>query len=117
MRVKQSGVLGLSLAVILGLVLAFNVLAKDKAPKAPKTSNIQGRVQMVSKDTSTITIEKGAVRRQVVYSADTKFMAGHSKDNKPGSVDEVKQGNYISCGGTFNGTKLDAKECVYRESK
>jgi hypothetical protein len=114
MRIRISSVVGLCFAVLFSFVLALNVVAKDKAPKM---SNIQGRVQMIDKDSSTITVEKGSVRRQVVYSADTKFLYGHSKDNKPGSADQVKTGNYISCGGTFNGTKLTAKECVYRESK
>jgi hypothetical protein len=50
--------------------------------------------------------------RKVLYSADTKFVTGHSNKNKPGSVDEVKPGNFISCGGTFTGVKLTAKECV-----
>jgi hypothetical protein len=117
MKVRVRGVMGLCFAVLLGFVLAFNLVAKDKAPKPPKMSNIQGRVQMIDAASSTITVEKGSTRRAVVYSADTKFMVGHSNDNKPGSADQVKTGNYISCSGTFSGVKLMAKECVYRESK
>src|SRR6266567_1524806 len=86
------------LGIFLGLVLAFNSVAKDKAPKI---SNIQGRVQMINKDSSTITIEKGSMRRQVIYSGDTKFLYGHSNNNKPGAADQVKEGNYISCSGTL----------------
>src|SRR6266567_2983291 len=86
------------LGIFLGLVLAFNSVAKDKAPKI---SNIQGRVQMINKDSSTITIEKGSMRRQVVYSGDTKFLYGHSNNNKPGTADQVKEGNCISCSGRF----------------
>ena len=114
MRVRGSGVTGLCLAVLLGLVLAFNLVAKEKAPKS---GNIQGTVQMISKDTSTITVSKGNTKRDVVYNSDTKFMYGHSNNNKPGSLDQVKEGNYISCGGTYSGVKLQAKECVYREAK
>jgi len=117
MRLRISGVVGLCFAVLLGFVLAFNLVAKDKAPKAPKTSNVQGTVQMIDKDSSTITVEKGTIKRQVVFSGDTKFMYGHSNNNKPGSADQVKTGNYISCSGTFSGVKLTATECVYRESK
>ena len=115
MRSRVSGLLVLCTAVLLGLVLAFSVAAKDKPAKS---SNIQGTVQMISKDSSTITVlTKGTVKRDVVYSADTKFMTGHSNDSKPGSLDQVKEGNYISCAGTYSGVKLQAKECVYRDSK
>jgi hypothetical protein len=114
MRLKFPGVAGLVLGIFVGLLFAFSLVAKDKAPKI---SNVQGRVQMISKDSSTITVEKGSVRRQVVYSGDTKFLYGHSNNNKPGAVDQVKEGNYISCSGTFEKTNLMAKECVYRESK
>jgi hypothetical protein len=115
MRVKFFGLAGLYLGIFLGLVLAFNLVAKDKALKM---SNIQGRVQMINKDTSTITVEKGSLKRQVVYSGDTKFMYGHSNNNKPGAADQVKEGNYISCSGTFGDkAQLMAKDCIYRESK
>ena len=119
MRVKYSGVLGLCFAVLLGLVLAFNVVAADKKPKPAKMSNVQGRVQMMSKDQSTITVEqKGGLRRVVMYNGDTKFNYGHSKNNKPGSVDQVKEGNFINCSGMYNDKmQLAAKECVYRETK
>jgi hypothetical protein len=74
---------------------------------------------MLDKDASAITVEmKGGVRRKVIYTADTKFLYGHSHDSKPGSADQVKENNYISCAGTYNDkTNLNAKECVYRETK
>ena len=116
MRVRFSGVLGLSFAVLLGLILAFNIVAADKPAKP---ANLQGKVQMMNKDNSTITVEqKGGLRRQVLYSGDTKFMVGSSKSNKPGSLDQVKEGNFINCTGTYNDkTQLMAKVCVYREAK
>ena len=116
MRVKFSGIVGLSFAVLLGLVLVLNIVAADKPAKP---ANLQGKVQMMSKDTSTITVEqKGGLRRQVLYSGDTKFNMGSSKNNKPGSVDQVKEGNFINCSGTYNDkTQLVAKICVYREAK
>ena len=116
MRVKFSGAVGLSFAVLLGLVLAFNIVAADKPMKM---ANLQGKVQMMNKDTSTITVEqKGGIRRQVLYSGDTKFNIGSSKSNKAGSVDQIKEGYFINCSGTYNDkTQLMAKLCVYRESK
>jgi hypothetical protein len=96
--------------------------AQDKAQKAqkgePKLSNIQGTVQMIANDVSTITVRVGSVPRKVVYSANTKFLYGHSDSNKPGALGQVKQGNYISCAGTFDTkAQLMARECVYREEK
>jgi hypothetical protein len=43
-----------------------------------------------------------------------QFLSGHSKDSKPGSVDEVKDNYYVSRGGKV---ELQAKKCVYREHK
>ena len=116
MRVRFSGVLGLVFALLLGLVLAFNIVAADKPAKA---ANLQGKVQMMSKDTSTTTVEqKGGLRRQVLYSGETKFEMGSSKSHKPGSLDQVKEGYFINCSGTYNDkTQLMAKMCVYREAK
>ena len=89
------------------------------ADKDPKMVNIQGRVQMLDKNTSSITVEmKSGIRRKVEYTNDTKFLYGHSRDSQPGSLDQVKATNYISCVGTFdNSTTLKAKQCVYRDTK
>ena len=107
---------GLYPALALGLVLAFHGVAKDKDPKA---QNLQGKVQMMNPDNSTVTVEqKGGVRRQVLYSGETKFLLGHSKNAKPGGLDGIREGSYISCNGAFNDrVQLVAKECVYRDAK
>lgn len=118
MGTRSATLLGLLVAATLGFLLAFNVAAQTKTEKL---HNIQGRVQTISADASSIMIAtgNGNVQRKVVYSADTKFMYGHSKDKKPGSMDAVKEGFYISCAGTYDGKNPDlmAKECVYREQK
>jgi hypothetical protein len=116
MRVKC--LTGPFFGILFGLVLVLNLGAQDKKVKAPKVMNVQGKVQMMDKGTSAITVSKGNIKRQVVYTGDTKFLYGHSKDNKPGAVDQLKEGYYISCSGTFNAkTQLEAKECVYRETQ
>jgi hypothetical protein len=115
MRFRLVGWVGLCFAVFMGLVLAFQAVAKDKAPKVV---NVQGRVKIINNSTSTMTVENGTLRRQVMFSADTKFLYGHSHDNKPGSADQVKEGYYISCAGTNDAkAELMAKECIYREAK
>ena len=44
----------------------------------------------------------------VVYSGDTKFSMGSSKSSKPGSLDQVKEGNFINCSGTYNDKRHDS---------
>jgi hypothetical protein len=45
--------------------------------KAPKTINIQGKVFIIDKDSSTIIVDtKSGAGRLVVYSSDTKFRYG-----------------------------------------
>jgi len=102
------------LAAAVTLLLTCGLGAQEKKAK---TVNYQGNVQGVNKSTSMILIKNDSVVRSVMYSASTKFMYGHSKDNKPGSVDQVKDGNYISCAGSVEGGHLMATECVYRETK
>ena len=126
MRVRFAGLLALSFVAVLALIATPNVIAQGKAEKAQKAqkaggekANIQGTIQNMSKDTSTIMVRVGAsVTRQVVYSPTTKFLYGHSDNNKPGALAQVKESNYISCAGTFNDkSQLMATECVYRETK
>jgi hypothetical protein len=108
---------GLCLVTLLGLVFTFQ-LAAQKAAKPPKMTNVQGTVENMDKTKMTLTVRNGTVRKNVSFSADTKWMYGHSKDNKPGSADAVKDNFYISCGGTTDSKMvLAAKECVYRENK
>ena len=109
-----------SIAVLVGFVAAPLVAQDKKAEKKQaQTQNIQGTVQNMSKDTSTITVRTtGTVTRLVMYNPKTKFLYGHSDNNKPGALGQVKQGNYISCAGTFDAkAQLMARECVYREEK
>ena len=106
-----------TLALCLGVVVAIAVgpaVAKDKKAKE---GQLTGTVHMMNKDTSTITVRKGSVERQVVYSADTKWMYGTQADNKPSSLDQLKEGWYINCKGSFDGVKLVANACRFRESK
>jgi hypothetical protein len=88
----------LSLGVLLALFLASQGLAQKKKVAKVKEDRVSGTVQMINKDTSTITVRRGNLQRQVVYNADTKF----TKVNKPGSLDEVKEGVRVICLGKYN---------------
>src|SRR5262249_50925297 len=125
MKIRLTCLGALSIAVLVAL-LSMNLAAQEKGQKGEKKGaagekgNIQGTVSNMSKDTSTITVRTGtgAVTRQVVYNAQTKFLYGHSDNNKPGNVAQVKESYYISCVGPFNDkSQLMASECVYRETK
>lgn len=106
-----------TLALCLGVLVAIAVgpaVAKDKKAKE---GQLNGTVHMMNKDTSTISVRKGSVERQVVYNADTKWLYGTQADAKPSSLDNLKEGWYINCKGTFDGVKLVAKACRFRETK
>src|SRR5438445_6691476 len=119
MTKRDCGLTGLAILIVLGATLTVQLAAEDKKAKPPKMITYQGTVKMMDKAKSTIGVNVSNVQRDVMYSADTKFMYGHSKDNKPGSVDAVKEGFYISCAGTTEDGKLHvmAKVRVDRENK
>ncbi len=95
------------------LLVTLHLGAQDK--KQDKPINVQGSV--LSIDKSTISVRTGTASRQVMFGSGTKFLYGHSNENKPGSWDQVKEGNYISCDTMPEQNHLMAKECVYREKR
>jgi hypothetical protein len=105
-----------SIALCAGILLcvAFSLAGADKKGKEGK---VTGTVHMLAKDSSTITVVSRNVQRQVTYNGDTKWFEGTQGSNKPGSIDDVKEGYYINCDGTFDGLKLMASACRYRVSK
>ena len=123
MRLSFTCIGALALAVVLGLMTTRDLSAQEKkAQKAEqkKATNIQGTVSNMSKDTITVRLSDSAspVTRQVLFDSKTKFMYGHSNDNKPGDVSKVKTSYFISCEGNLNDKQqLMAEACVYRESK
>jgi hypothetical protein len=112
--------IALSIAVVAAM-FSMTSFAQEKKGAAAAKENIQGTVQNMSKETSTITVRVGTggtATRQVVYDAKTKFLYGHSDNSKPGALAQVKDSFYISCAGTFNAkNQLMAQECVYRETR
>ena len=123
MRLSFTCIGALALAVVLGLMTTRDFSAQDKkAQKSEqkKQTNIQGTVSNMSKDTITVRLSDSAspVTRQVLFDSKTKFLYGHSNDNKPGDVSKVKVQNFISCEGNLNDKQqLVAEACVYRETK
>jgi len=100
---------GLSLAILLSLAIAGQV-----SGQMAKQGRVTGVVQNISKDASTITVRKGSVPKQVLYSGDTKF----SYRGKASSVDDVKEGRRVICVGTYNEkTQLVATQVDVRSGK
>jgi Cu/Ag efflux protein CusF len=101
------------LGIVVGLVLAAQVRAQEKKAEAtPKEDRLSGTIQMINKDDSTITLRKGNITRTVVYNNNTKV----TKHNKPGSLDEVKEGRRVICLGQFDdrtrlvATRIDVRD-------
>ena len=113
---RRRGILT-TIALIFGVLLAIAVEPAGAADKKMKEGQLNGNVKMINKDKSTIVVAKGNAERQIVYSADTKWVYGTQTSNKPSSLDELKDGWYINCKGTFDGVKLNASACRFRESK
>ena len=111
MRQIFKGTLWLSMSLMILLVPA------SAADKKAKAGQLSGNVHGISKDRSEIELQKGTNKRVVIYSAATKFGMGSSKKSTPSSIDEVKEGNYMYCGGTWNGLKLAATKCIFRPVK
>jgi len=104
--------MGLFFGFLLTLAVATQAKAQDKS-KA-KEDRLTGSIHMINKDTSTVTIRRGNVQRQVVYNADTKI----TYRNKPGSMDDVKEGRRVICLGKFNDkTQLVATRIDVRDGK
>ena len=104
--------MGLFFGFLLSLAVATDAKAQDKSKG--KEDRLSGVVHMINKDTSTVTIRRGNVQRQVVYNSDTKI----TYRNAAGSMDEVKEGRRVICLGKFNDkTQLVATRIDVREGK
>ncbi len=106
-----------SFVLCFGILVCLTIGPAGAADKKAKEGQITGKVHMIEKDKSTIVVSKGVIQRQVTYNSDTKWMYGTHASNKPGSLDELKENWYINCKGTFDGVKLVASACRFRESK
>jgi hypothetical protein len=105
--------MGLFFGFLLSLAVATTASAQEKKKEA-KEDRLSGTVHMINKDTSTITIRRGNIQRQIVYNADTKV----TYRNQPSTMEEVKEGRRVICLGKFNDkTQLVATRIDVREGK
>ena len=116
MRFRLATVAAFTLAVFLPASPAGLAQAQKGERSAPpqKMSSIQGKVGKIDKDSIVIMI--GTNPKPVMINSATKFLAGNTTDNKPGTIGEVKQGYFIACSGSIDDkAQFMARECVYRE--
>ena len=115
MRHSKSSML--ALALILSLVLIPCLVAQAKKDVKSGEDRLEGTIQSVNKDTSTISIRqanKNNVIWQIGFNKDTKF----TFRNKDASVAELKEGIRVICLGKFlDGPKMTATRIDARTEK
>ncbi len=114
MRRSLSILFALVVAIVFSLAAAAPASAQGKKAKKDE-GRVSGTVQMINKDTSTITVRERRtnVNRQVVYNADTKFT---DRENKPAKMEDLKDGRRVIAVGAWNDkTQLVAKTISIRE--
>jgi hypothetical protein len=90
------------LAILMGLFLGVVLCMPNTAyaqDKKVKLDRVSGVVQTISKDKNMITVRvKGTTTRTVIWDASTNW----TRDNKPGSVNDLKEGLRAISLGKFN---------------
>ena len=89
---RRSVCVVLCICVVLSLAFALQLAAQEKQVKG-KDIQYSGRITVVNKSVSTITIQGKTGVMEIAYDSKTKY----TKNNKPGSSDEVKQGVRVIC--------------------
>jgi len=101
-----------AMGVLLGVTLAGPVAVVTRAQEK-KPDRVAGEVTLVNKDTKTIAVRPTGTETpaQVVYDDHTKF----TKDQKPGTLDDVSNGVRVICMGKMNDKgQLAATQCDVR---
>lgn len=100
MTSRRSVAMGLCLGLGLVVALVMPLGAQEKEPDKGKTAlkRVEGTVQSVDKATKTLVVRlRGKTNTQaVVYNDKTMF----TFRNKPGSLEDVKDGRNVICLGT-----------------
>jgi hypothetical protein len=111
---------GLSVAVALSLVLAFvlGAVAYAQIKKDPKTGldRIEGTIQSIAKDKSTLSLKQSTAQAAVwtvAYNDKTKI----TMQNKPATMDVVKAGARVIVEGKFADNVLTAARIEVRAEK
>jgi Domain of unknown function (DUF5666) len=114
MRRRVSIAFGVLAAVLLAVSGTAASVQKEEKAKAAKTDRIDGGIQMIDKNTRTVTVTlRGkTTQRQVTYDDKTTF----TFRNKPATVDELKEGRRVIVLGHLNdkaqlvATRIDVRD-------
>jgi hypothetical protein len=97
------------------LVLGIGLYAQVHKDTATGLDRIEGRVQSIQKEKSTLSLQQtgGTIVWQVVYNAQTKYTIR----NKPGKVEDVKEGFRVIVLGKFENNTMTAVRIDVRAEK
>jgi hypothetical protein len=108
------------LASVVVFSLASAVFAQE-APAKAKTTRWEGRVIRSNKTDSSLIVRKEGTtndERTVQYDSSTGWVSQYHGDAKVNNIDagQVKEGDYVICTGTWQGTVLHATQISKRLS-
>jgi len=103
--------------LVLGLTLVLGAGLYAQVKKDSKTGldRIEGTIQSMNKDKSTLSIVQTGTRAtwQVVYNDQTKF----TRRNEPAKLEDLKDGQRVICLGKYEKDQLTASRIDIRTAK
>jgi len=106
------------LTLLFALVLTFplaKAVFSQEAPaksKEAKEARFEGRVERSSKEQSSLTIRQsgGTLEKTCAYDSSTKWVSQFHGDKKVNDIDasQVKDGDYVICKGSADGSVIHA---------
>jgi len=106
---KEKNMVKKQVALLFALVLTFPLAAvvfahQAAAPAKDKEARFEGRVVVIDKAGSTLTLRKsgGNLQKACVYDTSTKWVSQYHADKKVNDIDaaQVKEKDYVICKGT-----------------
>lgn len=104
-----------ALGMVLSLALSVDAAEIQKA----KMGRLSGNVRTFNQDKTEVTVRRGTTDRIVIVGRDTKFNKQSDTSSKatPSSIEELRESNYLTCTGTWEGPKLTATSCTISSPK
>jgi hypothetical protein len=104
---RRKNIMKKQLTLLFALVLTFplaRAVFAQQVPAEPKVAQWEGRVEMINKEQSSLTVRKagGAEEKTCVFDSSTKWVSQYHADKKVNDIDasQVKERDYVICKGT-----------------
>jgi hypothetical protein len=104
---RRKNIMKKQLTLLFALVLTFplaTAVFAQQVPAEPKVAQWEGRVEMINKEQSSLTVRKagGAEEKTCVFDSSTKWVSQYHADKKVNDIDasQVKERDYVICKGT-----------------